>query len=753
MYIDGKPKSCNPAPCAGNLGTIVKIEDLFYNVPSRKRAFFGKKKETEEYNKILFVVQRYAIHMSRDGVTFVCRKVGGNNSDLNTQSISSVKAITNSSSSKEEGCCKDGDKCNTKNNNNTINNTNMETAMKDTIGHIFGTFVARELLTLECAEGDIEETNKQYLNSYKSMTHDDQKIQMKLANDSKLTFKAYGLLSNVAYCVPKSSAAFILFINNRLVECSSIKRVLEGIYAESLPRGVKPFIYLSLELPGPHIDVNVHPTKREVALLHEDLLCQSLYVAVRNVLCSATSSRTFYTQTLIQPQKQLKTKDEYEDKKSFMSPIIEKNENVSTNRTTDSPTTTNNDNLIKVKSEFSNTTRGSSSKKRPANFKQSTPDKKLVRINHAAPVGALEPFLTQQHQLKHQSQQEKQQSSQLYSFEHDESCPLYNTAKSTIDLTQPGAFTKLCRCKLNKTGKALNTTTSFEVQQAGPPPRPKKVIPSECSYSSIKKLRNDIIQQSHREIATKLRDSAFVGCMSKQRSIIQCGINLLMINHHVLSKQLFYQLALAKFGNAHKAKFSNPIDVKRTIAHMLRLESKKGDEEESMTQIKNTTEWELAEQATQCLIDHVQMLEDYFSFSFKVQNNMKEGGDDTHLFLTGLPILLEGHEPCPHALPLFLLRLATEVNWEEESSCFKDICTELGAFYAQLPYDDDDEEEDASSSKESNKLIGDEADKRIRHILYPAISFLLVPHKDLADDGSIVKLAMLPSLYKIFERC
>lgn len=132
---------------------------------------------------------------------------------------------------------------------------------------------------------------------------------------------------------------------------------------------------------------------------------------------------------------------------------------------------------------------------------------------------------------------------------------------------------------------------------------------------------------------------------------------------------------------------------------------------------------------------------------------MKEGGDDTHLFLTGLPILLEGHEPCPHALPLFLLRLATEVNWEEESSCFKDICTELGAFYAQLPYDDDDEEEDASSSKESNKLIGDEADKRIRHILYPAISFLLVPHKDLADDGSIVKLAMLPSLYKIFERC
>ena len=79
----------------------------------------------------------------------------------------------------------------------------------------------------------------------------------------------------------------------------------------------------------------------------------------------------------------------------------------------------------------------------------------------------------------------------------------------------------------------------------------------------------------------------------------------------------------------------------------------------------------------QYLIDHVQILEDYFPSSFKVQNNMKEGGNYTHLFLTSLPMLLEGHEPCPCALPLFLLRLSTEDNSEEESSFFKDVCTEL----------------------------------------------------------------------------
>ena len=67
--------------------------------------------------------------------------------------------------------------------------------------------------------------------------------------------------------------------------------------------------------------------------------------------------------------------------------------------------------------------------------------------------------------------------------------------------------------------------------------------------------------------------------------MIQRGIEVLMINHHVLSI-FFNQLALAKFGGARKEKFSNPIDAKRTITCVLHVESKKGDEKDSMTQIK-----------------------------------------------------------------------------------------------------------------------------------------------------------------------
>ncbi|KAJ1937574.1 DNA mismatch repair protein, partial [Linderina macrospora] len=84
-YVDGKlapPKpgaSADPEPCAGNTGTMITAEDLFYNIPSRRTAL---KNASEEYNRIYEVASRYAIHNS--GVAFTCRKVGTPKADLIT---------------------------------------------------------------------------------------------------------------------------------------------------------------------------------------------------------------------------------------------------------------------------------------------------------------------------------------------------------------------------------------------------------------------------------------------------------------------------------------------------------------------------------------------------------------------------------------------------------------------------------------------------------------------------------------------
>jgi DNA mismatch repair protein MLH1 len=41
----------------------------------------------------------------------------------------------------------------------------------------------------------------------------------------------------------------------------------------------------------------------------------------------------------------------------------------------------------------------------------------------------------------------------------------------------------------------------------------------------------------------------------------------------------------------------------------------------------------------------------------------------------------------------------------------------------------------------------------IQHILFPAMKLFLKPPNHLANDGSVIQIACLENLYKIFERC
>ena len=57
-------------------------------MPSRKRAF---KRDSDEYNAILDVVQKYAVHRAGDGVGMVCKKKAGASVDLNTKVSTSTE--------------------------------------------------------------------------------------------------------------------------------------------------------------------------------------------------------------------------------------------------------------------------------------------------------------------------------------------------------------------------------------------------------------------------------------------------------------------------------------------------------------------------------------------------------------------------------------------------------------------------------------------------------------------------------------
>lgn len=199
-----------------------QVEDLFYNIRQRQKAF---KSHSEEYARILDVVGRYAVHCQ--GVAFSCKKHGDSAMGISVPSNANIV---------------------------------------DRIRQVHGTAVANEFIKF-----DVE--------------------------DKRLGFKASGLASNANYHVKKTT--ILLFINHRSVESSAIKQAIQRTYSSFLPKGGHPFLYLSLDIEPQRVDVNVHPTKREVNFLNEDEIIEGISGTIGIELSKVDTSRTFMTQSLL----------------------------------------------------------------------------------------------------------------------------------------------------------------------------------------------------------------------------------------------------------------------------------------------------------------------------------------------------------------------------------------------------------------------------------------------------------------------
>ena len=195
---------------------------MFYNVPTRRRAF---RSASEEYAKILDLVGRYAVHCT--GVAFSCKKHGESGSGIAVPS-------------------------------------NADTT--DRIRLIHNSATANELISFDI-------TNKPF------------------------GFECHALVSNANHSAKRTT--LLLFINHRSVESSAIKKAIEQTYQPFLPKGGHPFIYLSLDIDPARVDVNVHPTKREVNFLNEEEIIELVCDQIRARLGQVDTSRTFMTQSLL----------------------------------------------------------------------------------------------------------------------------------------------------------------------------------------------------------------------------------------------------------------------------------------------------------------------------------------------------------------------------------------------------------------------------------------------------------------------
>ncbi|XP_017792928.1 PREDICTED: LOW QUALITY PROTEIN: DNA mismatch repair protein Mlh1 [Habropoda laboriosa] len=717
-YVDSKMKA-PPKSCAGNQGTTILIENLFYNIATRRKALSNT---AEEFSKISDVVTKYAVHNPKVG--FSLKKHG----EITPQ----VRTPANSTK---------------------MSNTRI----------LYGNPVARELLEVELTD-----------NTYK--------------------FKMHALVTNPNYSNKKMT--FLLFINNRLVENSIIRKMLEELYTFYLPKKSHPWCYISLEIDPQNVDVNVHPTKHEVKFLHEFSIIERMRDAIDEKLSASNTSRTFYVQARL-PKANI-TKEvlqevlpEYEKDNNDKTKKIRPQEMIRTDATDQKLDKFNftihtamkyarNDNNVET-NESTNTRKTEDSNindKKELNIEQcSTPDIEDTRqkntpkddevIQVAGPSTSWSNVLddttsstfdlvaADDSNLVPPVQSDSEEECDLNSLQDMFGTPYDEIDKKVVDDSNKekciDVIADKARKQVYKCFGNINTATekkegsickeNTEAIEPSTSNKPKEVQTTNAqtsretdndknnekdeksseeksdtestydfkSYSinnfrrevkltSILRLRKEVENECHEGMKQILSELTFVGCIDSSTALVQSGVNLYLCDTKKLAEELFYEIMLYDFANYGVIKFSEPIPLYDLA--MLGL----GTEEAGWTENDGPKD-ELATSVKELLLEKTEMLREYFSIVIDKKGNLKS-----------LPVLLEKYFPNAGGLPLYVLRLATEVEWSAEQPCFH------------------------------WKYVTE-------HVLYTAIKESLLPPKHFAHDSTILQIANLPDLYKVFERC
>jgi DNA mismatch repair protein MLH1 len=270
---------------------------------------------------------------------------------------------------------------------------------------------------------------------------------------------------------------------------------------------------------APHaIDVNVHPTKREVQFLHEEEIVSGVRTALETLLLGANSSRVFQTQQLVLPS-MLESTSSTSSSMSLGSSLSETGSSSrgavelvdgNAERLGDSATdgeprfkvgrlsdsTLKRPATIASHSSFSSSLSGSKPKYQP---------NKLVRTDALNPQGRLDSF------LRKSSSDSKSTSA---------SSPSPSAASSLLD---------------SSSTQSATDEPSFRGFIRKRPSRPPVTL------TSVHSLIDAVESASHDALTSIFQQHSFVGCIDDTYCLIQHKTKLYVINVCLLSQSFFYE--------------------------------------------------------------------------------------------------------------------------------------------------------------------------------------------------------------------
>jgi len=303
--------------------------------------------------------------------------------------------------------------------------------------------------------------------------------------------KVSGVVTNANYS--RKRGEVILFINDRLVESSAIKRALDAVFADLLPKGGHAFVYLSLEMPRDQVDVNTHPTKAQVTFLREGEICIGLQEGLRKLLTQANSSRTFSMQTrlAIDGGSWVISQEEASDAAGVRGMSF-----------TTSTTTT------AMATPFSSSL--PSTKKRP---------EKMVRTDASQEAGSMDKYVIKRahHGCGHDHDKSR---------EGDEGRGEFSDMQSSSQET------------------IASSMSNMDLDTAG------LIVPDSdaLALASVHEMLKDLVVNSSQAASDMLRGCVFVGPVDDRFSVVQSGNSLLSVDHIALCRAFFFQRCLFLFG-------------------------------------------------------------------------------------------------------------------------------------------------------------------------------------------------------------